>query len=128
MDWPERFDALDLVLVQPERVLICRREGCQYALQVNDQRVNDHLWQKHGVPKEKWKGLNAYIHSLHLPDPRTVPPHRDGLKSHPDLAVHPGYSCSFPCKHRTISRELFNRHLRDHHDIRLSRNDMLAEY
>src|SRR5271170_2772485 len=90
MDWPERFDALDLVLVQPERVLICRRKGCQYTLQVNDQRVNDHLRQKHGVPKEKRKGLNAYIHSLHLPDPRTVPPHRDGLKSHPDLAVHPG--------------------------------------
>ena len=40
-----------LVINNPEHVLICTREGCGYALQVTGQRVKQHLWEQHQVPK-----------------------------------------------------------------------------
>jgi hypothetical protein len=129
MEGLDQIAALDLVLVQPERILICRRESCRYALQVTGRRVNDHLREKHGVPRAERSWPTYYLQSLHLPDPRTVPPRHDGSTAHPDLVASPGYGCSHvPCRYRTTSRELLNRHLRRHHDVRRSRNDILAEY
>lgn len=129
MEGPNRLVTLDLVLVQPEQTLICRHESCRYALQVTGRRVNDHLRQKHGVPRAERTWLTDYLQSLHLPNPRTVPPRHDGSTAHPDLVISSGYSCTHvPCHYRTTSREFMNRHLRRYHDIRRSRNDMLAEY
>jgi hypothetical protein len=90
---PDDLRSLDLVIGKPERVLICTRVDCGYALQVSDKRVSRHLWEKHQVPKESRRGLDKYVQSLNLLDPRQVPPRRDGTGVHQQLQKLRGFAC-----------------------------------
>src|ERR1700749_3992813 len=84
--------SLGLIISDPERALICTRESCQYALQVHDKRVSRHLCEKHQVPKYDRRGLDKYIASLDLADPRQLPPRPDGSDPHPHLAQQVGFT------------------------------------
>jgi hypothetical protein len=86
----ESLKSLDLAISEPERVLICTRDSCGYALQVHDKRVSRHLWEKHQVPKSHRRGLDHLTASLQLANPREVSPHPDGAAVHPLLKKYAG--------------------------------------
>lgn len=107
-----RLDSIGLVLSESDRILICKH--CKYALQPSGQTVSKHLWEKHSLPARDRAGLNAYIRSLALQDPNTVPRRPDGSSAHSNLLVHDGFACS-QCVYRTTSENLLRRHLSQQH-------------
>jgi hypothetical protein len=108
-----RLDSIGLVLSESDRILICKH--CRYALQPSGQTVSKHLWEKHLLPARDRAGLNAFIRSLALQDPNTVPKRPDGSSAQPHLSVHDGFACS-QCDYRTTSENLLKRHLSQAHD------------
>ena len=112
--WTARLVSLGLTISDPERALICTREACRYALQVHDKRVSRHLWEKHQIPKCERKGLDRYIASLHLSDPRQLPPRADGSDPDPHLATQVGFTCRI-CRDKSVSLKLTDQHIRRSH-------------
>lgn len=108
-----RLDSIGLVLSESDRILICKH--CRYALQPSGQTVSKHLWEKHLLPARDRAGLNAFIRSLALQDPNTVPKRPDGSAAHSHLSVHDGFACS-QCDYRTTSENLLKRHLSQAHN------------
>jgi hypothetical protein len=106
----EFLQGLGLAIIDPERVLICTQESCQYALQVTNKCVSQHMRQKHHVPKAQRRGLDEVITSLQLANPRDVPPLPDGAAVHPLLKKWAGYACR-RCAYRTTSSKLIQQHL-----------------
>jgi hypothetical protein len=106
----EFLTGLDLAISAPERALICMRDSCGYAIQVHDSRVSRHLWEKHQIPKIQRRGVDKAVASLHLTDPRRIPPFADGSSPHRLLRQCRGFACRH-CSYRTISSKLIQQHL-----------------
>jgi hypothetical protein len=106
----EFLQGLNLAVSDPERVLICTQESCQYALQVRNKRVSRHLWEKHHIPKTQRRGIDQLIDSLRLANPRNVPVPVDGTRAHPLLKKCAGYACR-RCSFRTISSKMIQQHV-----------------
>jgi hypothetical protein len=108
---------------KPEPAIICKE--CKYALQPSGERILEHLEEKHQISAKARRGLNAFIGSLHLPDPKTLPLQGDGLLPHPYLSIKRGLSCR-GCTSRTTSHVVLSRHLSKAHGVRKGQQDFLS--
>ncbi|KDN64753.1 hypothetical protein CSUB01_11126 [Colletotrichum sublineola] len=111
----QHLEALQLLLNEPEPVLICR--PCGYALKPFGERVSRHLAEKHAVPKPQRRGLSALIKSLQLGDLNDIAPRPDGLPPHEALNITRGHACRH-CSYQTASDDLVCRHLSKVHGIK----------
>lgn len=108
----QKLIKLGLYLNSPERAIICTR--CQYALQPAGETVSKHLWEKHGTSQDEREGLNAFVRSLRMQDPNTLPLRAYGSTQHPHLRLQAGLACQ-ECDYTTTSDHLIRRHINQTH-------------
>ncbi|RYC79215.1 hypothetical protein BFJ63_vAg17907 [Fusarium oxysporum f. sp. narcissi] len=87
----EQLNSLGLYLNQPEPAILCIH--CKFALKADGDRVSRHLGERHGISKLARRGLDAFIHTLRLPDTETLPVRSDGSSPHPHLRILISSSC-----------------------------------
>ncbi|KAG5788003.1 hypothetical protein H9Q69_012933 [Fusarium xylarioides] len=92
----EQLNSLGLYLNQPEPAMLCIH--CKFALKADGDRVSRHLGERHGISKLARRGLNAFIHTLRLPDPETLP----------------GAACRY-CGLRSTSLKVLSQHMNKAH-------------
>lgn len=100
-----------------ERLLICCRPECGFALSTARSQLTTHLRDKHGVSDALRQRLTHYLKHVHpypFRDPAAVPGRPDGSPVHPKLQEYPGYSCR-RCGRRTTNRLLMTRHISKEH-------------
>jgi Orsellinic acid/F9775 biosynthesis cluster protein D len=100
-----------------ERLLICCRPKCGFALSVARSQLTPHLREKHDVPNDLRKRLTHYLkhdHPFPFCDPSTVPPRPDGSPVHLRLQEFEGHNCR-ECGHRTVNRLIMDWHITKEH-------------
>jgi hypothetical protein len=112
----QQLEPLNFYLDFSEPAILCRT--CKYALKPseNSNTVTMHL-SKHDISFKQRKKLADFIHTLRLPDPKTLPARQDKAPTHPFLSDREGSTYS-RCDYRTTSRDLFDRHVRKEHEGR----------
>lgn len=74
-DRDRRLATLGLFFDRAAHAIVCTQ--CKYALKPSCNAVSKHLWEKHGTPIKLREGLNAFVKSLELVDPKKLKPLRD---------------------------------------------------
>jgi hypothetical protein len=100
-----------------ERLLICCRSECGYALAVKHSQVTSHLRDKHRIPEGDRKGLTRYLASVFsqgFRNPADLLPREDGSDVHPQLHVYDGLSCRGCCFY-TINYPDLSKHISRNH-------------